>query len=72
MLPREPWAYGERAEEIFRLYDELRYRLTPYIYTGARVWEGDTPLERRPTEDGGVAFGYDGTTPHTVTLRLEE
>jgi alpha-D-xyloside xylohydrolase len=33
--PREPWAYGEEAEAIFRFYDELRYRLLPYIYTEA-------------------------------------
>ncbi len=34
--PREPWAYGEEAEAIFRRYDELRYRLMPYIYSEAR------------------------------------
>ena len=33
--PREPWAYGEEAETIFRRYDELRYRLMPYIYSEA-------------------------------------
>ena len=33
--PREPWAYGEEAERIFRRYAELRYRLLPYIYTEA-------------------------------------
>jgi alpha-D-xyloside xylohydrolase len=33
--PREPWAYGEEAETIFRTYDELRYRLMPYIYSEA-------------------------------------
>lgn len=33
--PREPWAYGEEAERIFRQYDELRYRLMPYIYSEA-------------------------------------
>lgn len=33
--PREPWFYGEQAENIFRRYDELRYRLLPYIYSEA-------------------------------------
>lgn len=33
--PREPWAYGAEAEHIFRQYDELRYRLLPYIYSEA-------------------------------------
>jgi alpha-D-xyloside xylohydrolase len=33
--PREPWAYGPEAERIFRQYDELRYRLLPYIYSEA-------------------------------------
>lgn len=33
--PREPWAYGEEAERIFRFYDELRYRLLPYIWSEA-------------------------------------
>ena len=35
MPPREPWAYGEEAERIFRQYDDLRYRLLPYIYSEA-------------------------------------
>jgi len=33
--PREPGAYGEQAETIFRQYTELRYRLMPYIYSQA-------------------------------------
>ena len=33
--PREPWAYGEEAVEIFRKYARLRYRLIPYLYTYA-------------------------------------
>jgi alpha-D-xyloside xylohydrolase len=35
--PREPWAFGERATELFREYAQLRYRLLPYIYTYAEV-----------------------------------
>lgn len=33
--PREPYAYGPRAEEIARQYLKLRYRLLPYIYSQA-------------------------------------
>jgi len=33
--PREPWEFGEEAERIFREFDELRYRLLPYIYSEA-------------------------------------
>ncbi|WP_276274030.1 alpha-xylosidase [Haloarcula litorea] len=35
--PREPWAFGEEAVEIFREYAEVRYSLLPYIYTYAEV-----------------------------------
>ncbi|WP_265110797.1 alpha-xylosidase [Halosolutus halophilus] len=35
--PREPWAFGERAVEIFREFARLRYRLLPYIYSEAEV-----------------------------------
>jgi alpha-D-xyloside xylohydrolase len=31
--PREPWAFGVEALEIFRKYAKLRYRLLPYIYS---------------------------------------
>lgn len=31
----EPWRYGEQAEQIIAQYLRLRYRLLPYIYTGA-------------------------------------
>ncbi|MCC6177505.1 MAG: glycoside hydrolase family 31 protein [Chloroflexi bacterium] len=30
---REPWAQGETALRLFRQYDELRYRLIPYLYS---------------------------------------
>ncbi len=29
----EPWAYGEKVEEISRNYIKLRYRLLPYLYS---------------------------------------
>lgn len=31
--PREPWAFGEEATDLFREYAELRYGLVPYLYT---------------------------------------
>lgn len=33
--PREPWAFGEEIENIFRKYAVLRYRLLPYIFSTA-------------------------------------
>jgi len=35
--PREPWAFGEEAADVFREYARLRYRLLPYLYTYAEV-----------------------------------
>ncbi len=32
---REPWHFGEEAEQIFRDYCRLRYRLIPYLYSEA-------------------------------------
>ncbi|MEX2600667.1 MAG: TIM-barrel domain-containing protein [Balneolaceae bacterium] len=44
---KEPWNYGEEALEIFTLYDRLRYRLLPYIYSEARnMHETGIPLMR--------------------------
>jgi alpha-D-xyloside xylohydrolase len=42
----ELWSYGPRAQEILTSYDNLRYRLLPYIYSMAwRVTsEGYTPM----------------------------
>ncbi len=28
---KEPWNYGEEALKIFKQYDQLRYRMIPYI-----------------------------------------
>jgi alpha-D-xyloside xylohydrolase len=33
--PREPWAFGEEALDVFRRYARLRYRLLPYLYSVA-------------------------------------
>jgi alpha-D-xyloside xylohydrolase len=34
--PTEPWDYGEDFMNAFRLADEMRYRLMPYIYAQAK------------------------------------
>lgn len=33
--PREPWAFGEQAEDIVRRWLDLRYRLLPYLWRTA-------------------------------------
>ena len=48
----ELWNYGSQVEGIFRQYDELRYRLLPYIYSAA--WgvtrNGETLMRSLPLE----------------------
>ncbi|MEV0001514.1 TIM-barrel domain-containing protein [Micromonospora sp. NPDC050980] len=45
--PREPWAFGERAEGIVRDLLELRYRLLPYLWTEAeRCGRTSLPMVR--------------------------
>ncbi len=39
--PREPWTFGEEAENIFRKFTKLRYRLLPYIYSMACAYSGE-------------------------------
>ncbi len=34
--PKEPWEYGEDFMNVFRLADEMRYKLMPYIYAQAK------------------------------------
>lgn len=42
----ELWSYGPKAQKILTLYDRLRYRLMPYIYTTAAMTALDnyTPM----------------------------
>ncbi|HYK37295.1 TIM-barrel domain-containing protein [Alloacidobacterium sp.] len=42
----ELWSYGEQAQSILTLYDRLRYRLLPYIYSLAArtTLDGYTPM----------------------------
>jgi alpha-D-xyloside xylohydrolase len=46
----EMWKYGPEVEKILRQYDELRYRLLPYIYSAA--WgttnRGEIPMRALP------------------------
>lgn len=45
--PREPWEFGAEAEDIFRRYARLRYRLLPYLYACAHeAAETGLPLMR--------------------------
>ena len=45
---RDPWAFGDEAENIVRQYAKLRYRLLPTIYAAARRnYEDGTPIVRR-------------------------
>lgn len=54
----EIWNYGPQVEGILRQYDELRYRLLPYIYTAA--WgvtkNGETLMRALP-----LAFSSDAS-----------
>jgi alpha-D-xyloside xylohydrolase len=56
----EMWKYGPEVEKILTQYDELRYRLLPYIYSAA--WgvtnRGETPMKALP-------FAY----PNDLALR---
>jgi alpha-D-xyloside xylohydrolase len=46
----ELWSYGPEAQKILTLYDQLRYRLLPYIYTlGAKTtFDSYTPMRALP------------------------
>ncbi|MBS3787126.1 alpha-xylosidase [Candidatus Bipolaricaulota bacterium] len=45
--PREPWEFGDEALKIFKKFNELRYRLLPYIYSEAhKAAELGLPLMR--------------------------
>lgn len=48
----EIWNYGQKVEDILRQYDDLRYRLMPYIYsTASRVTRnGETFMRSLPLE----------------------
>lgn len=46
-IHREPWAFGEKSEAIFRQYAKLRYRLMPYVWSSAHhAVASSTPMMR--------------------------
>ena len=48
----EPWSYGQQTEDIVKHYIELRYKLIPYIYSGAhKITQEGTPLMRAMVMD---------------------
>lgn len=56
----EMWKYGPEVERILRQYDELRYRLVPYIYSaGWAVTESDEIVMR------ALPFAF----PHDESVR---
>jgi alpha-D-xyloside xylohydrolase len=49
---REPWNYGEQAQDIFRRMVELRYRFLPYLYSEAHhSARAGLPVMRPPILD---------------------
>ena len=36
IAPKEPWLYGQEFMDKFRLIDEMKYRLMPYVYAQAK------------------------------------
>lgn len=63
--PREPWAFGEDAVEIFKKYARIRYRLLPYLYSLAeQATRTGAPLVRP------LVFEYpDDSRTHDVDLQ---
>ena len=46
---REPWMFGEEAEQINKKYIDLRYRLSPYLYTLFKQMHDTGAPVMRPT-----------------------
>lgn len=45
---RMPWVYGDKAEEVFKVYQDMRYRLLPLYYNLAREnYDTGLPIMRR-------------------------
>ena len=45
---RDPWSYGKKAEEVVRRFVQMRMRLLPVFYTGAREnYDTGEPILRR-------------------------
>lgn len=61
----ELWSYGDAAQRTLTLYDKLRYRLMPYIYSVAArtTFEGYTPMR-------ALAFDF-RTDPNALNISDE-
>ncbi len=45
---RMPWIYGDTAEEVFKVYEDMRYRLLPLFYSLSREnYDTGLPVMRR-------------------------
>lgn len=45
--PREPWNFGEKAEKIFKKFNDIRHLLLPYLYsTTYKTHLSDIPVIR--------------------------
>ena len=42
---RFPWKFGPQAQEIFKTYTKLRYRLLPFRYSNAQICFHETPVK---------------------------
>lgn len=42
---RFPWKFGPEAQEIFKTYTKLRYRLLPFRYSNAQICYHETPVK---------------------------
>lgn len=57
--PREPWNYGEEAEDIFRQGNEFRHRILPYLYTMSVKAHKESEPMLRPLV---MEYAYDQST----------
>ena len=54
--PREPWNFGEKAEKIFKKFNDIRHLLLPYLYsTTYKTHLSDIPVIRPVVASGMVA-----------------
>ena len=66
--PREPWCFGEPAQQIMAAWIRFRYRLLPYLYTLAHLAsESGAPLMRPLWWPGPDTDGEADTVPASIT-----
>jgi hypothetical protein len=44
-ITRFPWDFGPKAQQIFKTYTQLRYRLLPFRYSNAQVCYQEAPVK---------------------------